>query len=166
MNDQEAWFPEGYKVPVDVSSFMKLEDGDNTFRVLSPAVVGYEWWDEENKPHRSKTKPEATPENIRLTKEGKPTAVKHFWSFLVYNYKLEAVQSLELTQATVMKAIKALVENPKWGNPSGYDITVNKTGKELLTKYSVVPNPHSEVSEVIKEALSKTDIDLEAIFDQ
>ena len=158
------WFPEGYEVPVDVSSFMKLEDGDNNFRILSKASVGYEYWTEDNKPKRSKTKWAEVPSDIKM-RDGKATSIKHFWNFLVYNYKLKAVQSLEITQATVMKALTALVENPKWGNPTKYDITITKTGKELLTKYSVVPNPHSEISEEVKEALKNTDIDPEDVFE-
>ncbi len=163
MSNENEWFPEGYEAPVDVSAFMKLQDGDNTFRVLSPAVTGWEYWSEDNKPVRSKTKFEETP-GIR-SNNGKPTVPKHFWTFLVWNYKTESVQSLEITQATVMKAIKALVENPKWNSPLGYDITINKTGKELLTKYNVVPNPHSPLTPEQEEALKNTEIDLEAIFE-
>ncbi len=162
--NNDDFFPEGYEAPVDISSFMKLEDGDNTFRILSKAVTGYEYWNTENKPKRSKVMWDVTPSDIRLEKDGKQSKVKHFWSFLVWNYKLEAVQELEITQSTVMKAIKALVDNTKWGNPTKYDITVNKTGKELLTKYSVVPNPHSEITPEMQKALDETQIDLEEIF--
>lgn len=162
MSDQ--FFPEGYEAPADVSAFMKFEDGANTFRVLSPAVTGFEFWDSENKPHRSKIKFEETPD-IRIEKSGKPSVPKHFWVFLVWNYKTESVQSLEITQKTVMKDIKALVDNPQWGNPTKYDLTVNKTGKDLLTKYSVMPNPHSPISEDIQKALDENTIDLEEIFE-
>lgn len=163
--ENENWFPEGYTTPSDVSSYMKLEDGDNNFRILSKPVIGWEYWTEENKPKRSKTKWETTPSDIKLDKDGKATSIKHFWSFLVYNYKVGAVQSFEITQATVMKALKALIENPKWGAPTGYDITINRTGKELLTKYSVVPNPHSPLTDEIKEQVAKSEIDLESIFE-
>ena len=160
------FFPEGYETPVNVGSFMKLEDGANLIRIVSHAVPGYEYWDTENKPHRSKVKWETQPANIRLTKEGKPTPIKHFWQMLVYNYKLGAVQSLELTQATIMKAIKSLVENTAWGNPQDYDISIDKTGKDLLTKYSVIPNPKVPITPEIAELVKNTDIDLESIFDE
>jgi len=162
---KDNFFPDDYEAPVDVSSFMKFIDGDNTFRVLSSAIVGYEYWNNESKPVRSQTKPEETPADISLNKEGKPTAVKHFWAFLVYNYDVNAVQSLEITQSTVMKGMRSLIENPKWGDPKGYDITVTRTGKDLLTKYAVVPNPHAEVTPEVVEALEKSEIDLSNIFD-
>ena len=163
--NEDGFFPDGYETPVNVSSFMKLEDGANLIRIVSNAVPGYEYWDVDNKPHRSKVKWETQPVNIRLTKEGKPTPIKHFWVFLVYNYKLEAVQSLELTQATVMKSIKALVDNPAWGNPTKYDLSIDKTGKDLATKYSVIPNPKTPLTPEITELVKNTDIDLEGIFD-
>jgi len=120
---------------------------------------------QDNKPVRSKTNWAETPDDIRVDKSGKKTKVKHFWSFLVYNYKTETVQSFEITQSTIMKALKALIENPKWGSPMKYDVTINRTGKELLTKYAVVPNPHSPLTPEIEKALADSQIDLEAIFD-
>jgi len=164
--NKSDFFPEGYETPVNVGSFMKLEDGANLIRIVSHAVPGYEYWDVDNKPHRSKVKWEIQPTDIRLTKEGKPTPIKHFWQMLVYNYKLGAVQSLELTQATIMKSIKSLVENPAWGNPQDYDISIDKTGKDLLTKYSVIPNPKVPITLEIAKLVKNTDIDLESIFDE
>lgn len=166
MNDQEQWFPEGYKAPETESSFYKLEDGDNTFRILSKPVMGYEYWSQDEKPHRQKENWLEVPADIRLDKVGKKTKVKHFWNFLVYNYATKSVQSFEITQTTIMKALKALIENPKWGSPQKYDITINKTGKDLLTKYAIVPNPHTPLTPEIEKALAETEIDLESIFEE
>lgn len=163
--DKEAWFPEGYDVPVAESNFMNLEDGDNTFRILSKPVMGYEYWDTENKPHRSPTNWETQPADIRIEKDGKPSKIKHFWNFLVFDYKTNAIKTYEVTQTTIMKALKALIENPKWGSPTKYDITINKTGKELLTKYAVVPNPHTALTPEIEEAKAKSDLDPQSIFE-
>lgn len=168
-SDQEAWFPEGFTLPVPETSFYALEDGDNTFRILSKPVMGYEYWDVNNKPHRQKENWVEVPADIRIDPKGKKTKIKYFWNFLVYNYVSKSVQSYEITQTTIMKALKALIENPKWGSPSGekgYDITINKTGKELLTKYNVVPNPHSPLTPEIEKAFSETEINLESIFDE
>ena len=35
----------------------------------------------------------------------------------------------------VLDAILALSKNPKWGNPKNYDITVNREGDGLTTKW-------------------------------
>lgn len=163
--DETSWFPEGYEAPKEKSAFMKFEDGENCFRIVSPLVTGYEYWTEENRPVRSRTAFKEIPADIRKDDEGKPTSIKFFWYFLVYNYAEKQVQALEVTQKGIQNGISALVENPKWGNPSGYDITVTKSGKSLETRYSVVPNPHSEITPEIQKEIETTDIKLEAIFE-
>jgi|SRR6187551_1441484 len=157
------FLPKDYTAPS--GDFMKFVNGENTFRVMSSAVVGFEYWTKEDKPVRSKIKWTSTPDDIKLDKNGKPTGIKHFWSFVVWNYNDKAIQSLEITQKGVMQGIQALVQNPKWGDPKKYDITVTRSGEGLKTDYSVMPNPHAEISpEIIDEFMSKN-IDLEAIFD-
>ncbi len=47
---------------------------------------------------------------------------------MVYDYKAKKVKIMELTQKTVMAPFKPLVENPKWGDPKSYDITMTRPG--------------------------------------
>lgn len=157
------FLPPAYKIP-DNSGYLKLKDGDNTFRILSSAIIGYEFWNNSNKPVRSRTQFKSTPD-IKLNKDGQPTKIKHFWSFVVYNYNSEAIQILEITQSTIMSAIKAIVDNKKWGNPQGYDITISRVGSGMETEYSTMPNPHSEIEPAIVEDYKSRNINLEALYD-
>src|SRR6266568_8756190 len=125
MND---FLPTGYEVPKSPSNYMRFEDGENTFRVLSSAIVGFEYWNTDKKPVRFKEAPEDMPANIQV-KNGVATKIKPFWAFVVWNYEDKMIQILEITQKTIMVAIKSLVENKKWGSPKGYDITVTRTGE-------------------------------------
>ena len=159
----DSWIPEGYSAPVERSTYMKFEDGENVIRIMSPLVTGFEYWTEGGKPVRFKEEPKDTPD-IRKDDEGNPTKVKFFWYFLVYNYAAKQVQALEVTQKSIQAGIQDLVNNDKWGNPNGFDITINKSGKGLETRYSIVPNPHSEITEDMQSELDSIDIDLEAIF--
>jgi hypothetical protein len=160
---EDSFLPKDYSVPSS-SDFMSFENGENTFRVMSPVVFGFEYWTKENKPKRSKVKWTTTPADIKLDKDGNPTAIKHFWAIVVWNYKDKAIQSLEITQKTIMDSIVALSQNTKWGNPMNYDLTVNKEGEGLKTKYSVQPNPHSEVTEEMTAEFVSKNIDLETLF--
>jgi hypothetical protein len=38
------FLPDGYKTPEIQSNYMELEEGQNPFRILSSAIVGYKWW--------------------------------------------------------------------------------------------------------------------------
>lgn len=162
-NKMNDFLPTDFKIPASPSNYMKLVDGENTFRVLSSAIIGFEYWTNENKPVRSKEVPEETP-NIKM-RNGQADKVKHFWAFIVWNYATKQIQILELTQKSIMQAIKALVDNKKWGKPSGYDITVTRTGEGLDTEYSVMPNPHSELTKEIAEVYNSKQINLNALYE-
>lgn len=157
-----TFLPKGYKVPKSMSggSYMKLQDGANKFRVLSPAITGYEFWTTDNKPVRVREYPKSMPANIRPD-----TKIKHFWAFTVWNYNEEAVQILELTQATIQNAINDLYVIAEWGDPMGYDIVITRKGEGLDTEYSVSPIPHKPVRGDITQAYEKMTITLDALFD-
>ena len=150
-----TFLPEGYTTPQ--GNYAKLSQGDNTFRILSSAIVGYSYWNTDKKPVRSREEP-MSPVNMRPDDK-----IKHFWAFTIWNYDANKVQILELTQKSIQEAIRALVMNPKWGDPKGYDITISRDGQGLETTYNVMPNPHSPLDQVI--ANQSIQINLEALYD-
>jgi hypothetical protein len=159
----DNFLPQDYSIPSS-SNYMKLRDGENRFRVLGSAVVGYEYWNTDNKPVRS-SKPFSTqPVDIRLDDEGNPTRIKPFWAFTVWNYEEKRVQILEITQKSIMQQLKAYADNKKWGHPKGYDIMVTRSGVGLNTEYSTVAEPHTPVSPEIESIYLNTPIDLQALF--
>lgn len=160
-NTNDNFFPtEDYKIP-ETSNFLKLTEGEHTFRALSSAIVGYEYFTNENKPVRSREPFEETPTDVK-----KGGRVTHFWAFIVWNYEAKRLQILEITQKTIQGAIQALVRNPKWGNPKNYDLTITRKGTgQMDTEYSVMPNPHSEVAPEIMEKYRNAKINLEALFE-
>jgi hypothetical protein len=167
MND---FLPKGYETPEIPSNYMELEEGLNTFRILSSAVVGYEWWvdsaENGRKPMRVRTADEV-PEEVRNASENRAKA-KHFWAFTVYNYKAKSIQILEIKQQTIMRAIEAFVKNAKWGNPKLYDLVIEKvkTGsRDWDVEYSVIPEPPSPIDEGIAELAKMVPVRLEALYD-
>lgn len=159
-NTQDDFFPEeDYKLP-ETSNYMKFIEGENPFRVLSSAIVGYEYFNKDNKPIRSKEAFEITPSDIK--KDG---TVKHFWAFVVWNYNSKKIQILELTQKGIMKTIQAYIKNPKWGNPRGYDFIVSKTGSGLDTEYATSVNPKDEINAEIVEKYNAMNVNLEALYE-
>ncbi len=164
------FLPKDYQAPEVQSNYMTLEEGANTFRVLSPAIVGYEWWVETQaegrRPVRVRTLDEI-PDEVRETTDSRQR-VKHFWAFTVYNYKTQTIQILEVKQKTVMRAIEAFVKNPKWGDPQGYDLVIEKvrTGsQERDVEYNVIPEPPSTLDEGIVELARQVPVRLEALYD-
>lgn len=164
-----GFLPEGYKVP-DNSNYMKFKEGENTFRVLGSAVVGFEYWNNKNEPVRSRKAFTSLPTDIRYeedkkTGESRPSKVKHFWAFPVWNVDASKLQILEVTQQGIMDAMSALVTNKKWGDPKGYDITVSRSGSGFDTEYQVMPNPHTPAPADAAEAIKRQPVNLDALFD-
>jgi hypothetical protein len=144
-----------YDVPKSPSLYLKFEEGEVEFLPLSSAIIGYQYWNLDNKPVRSAEPFEDIPEDIREEKDGKKV-IKHFWAFPVWDFNEGKVKVLEITQKTVMKAIRAYAQNTKWGNPvMNYSFTVARDDSESITKYNVMANPASGVAPEIYTAWTK-----------
>lgn len=159
-----TFLPEGYEAPVTGGGFMKLQDGDNVFRILSSAIVGYEYWNIDGKPVRSKEGFLEVPQDIRH-KDGKPERIKHFWAFVVWNYTTKSVEILEIAQSSIQGAIKNIIDDADWGDPKGYDIKINRTGQGIETEYAVSPKPHKEIDPEVLKAYEEKPINLEALYE-
>jgi hypothetical protein len=122
----------GYETPEIPSQYMEFEEGVNSFRILSNAIVGFEWWvangKEGRKPVRVRTA-EEVPDEVRSTLDDRRRA-RHFWAFTVYNYTAKAVQMLVLKQQTIMRAIEVFGKSPKWGDPRGMTSSLKKPEPE------------------------------------
>lgn len=169
MND---FLSDDYKVP-STSRYMKFSAGENRFRILGSfadqtAIMGMEYWKTTPEGGRKPVRVEMGI-NIPLTEleekeDGELDMPKHFWALPVYNYQEGMIQILEITQKTILNAIKDLSRNKKWGNPLEYDIVVTKTGEKFETKYTVMPDPKEPISEAIQEAKKATKINIVALF--
>lgn len=153
------FLPQGYELPKSESSYLKLQQGDNKFRILSKPIVGWVDW-KDKKPYRF-------PMDKKPAQAFSPTQdIKHFWAFVVWDYATKKISIFELTLKGVQTSITGLMANPDWGSPLNYDITVNKVGSTLGdTKYTTVPSPPKPVHEKIAALYADTPIKLEALFE-
>lgn len=136
------FLPKNYEAPKSEGNYYKFVKGSNTFRILSPAVVGFEYWTKDKKPVRALEAWEEMPEDAKRAENG--NFQKHFWAFIVWNYEASKVQIMEITQTTIQNAIGAYVDNRKWGDPTKYDFVVTATGDGMEREYTVIAEPHSE----------------------
>ncbi len=139
--------------------YMRLEQGENTFRMLSKPIRGWLQWLETEKGRKP----------IRKTSEVELTADEFedhdfFWAMVVWNYKTNMIQILEIKQKTIIKPIAKFWNNKAWGSPRGYDLVISKEGEMKETEYQVMPSPKKELSKEIEEAYKKRKIDLEKLY--
>lgn len=142
------FLPQDYEAPEGGGNYMKLKDGENKIRILSKPVVGWVDW-KDKKAYRF-------PMDKKPEKPLDKNPIKHFWAFIVWNYNDQAIQILEVTQQTIQTQIINLTKDEDWGMPFDYDIKISKKGRDLDTKYSVIPaNKKPVADEVQKSALDK-----------
>lgn len=163
-----SFLPEGYEAPATGGGggYFKPQKGDSKIRILSDAVIGFQYWNVDNKPVRLRDNPTETPSDIRLGDDGKPERVKHFWVLLVWDYKDSSLKVWEITQATIRDKIANLVANPDWGHPKSYNITVKKEGEgKDGTKYDIIPSPGQSLASDVVATWKDAKVNLEAVFE-
>jgi hypothetical protein len=161
-----SFLPDDYKVPASNTGFMKFQQGENVFRILSDAIIGWEWWTTEVIDGKEVRRPNRVTdeEAIPVTEYNEDQPPKHFWAMVVWNYQDKKIQVLEITQKGIQKAIRALEKSKGWGEPKRYDISVTKTGEKLETEYSVMPIPPEPLDKEIEAKFKATKVNLAALY--
>ncbi len=164
------FLPEGTSIPQASDKYFKFELGDNRFRILGSAIVGFELW-VEGKPVRRKTADQFTPEELRGADINKFNGLRktpqYFWAFPVWNYETEKVQILEVTQSRVMRAIESYLNDEDYGkDPTQYDLVVVKDeAANKKIEYSVKAKPPKPLDEGIAQLFKDMKIRLEALYE-
>lgn len=166
-----SFLPDNYEPPKDKSNYMKFDEGENKFRVLSHAIVGWEYWIQDGKarkPIRVKTWDELPPEQQSPASQETTDAPKFFWAFVVLNRQTNDIQILEIGQRGIQKQIEKFVKNKAWGDPKKYDIIVNKerTGSDAKNvKYFVLTEPPTELETGVMDVYRAMNINLNALYE-
>lgn len=155
------FLPAGYVQPKTSGGFTKIEAGTNKFRILSaPLIIWLQWT--EGKPSRHVFNPEiAKP----VKGSGANDSVVHAWAMVVWNYKTEKIEVMELDKQGCLSTLREYAENPKWGHPKEYDIIITKTGSgRENTKYALTVDPKEPLSNEIIEAYTENPVDLNLLL--
>lgn len=148
------FLPTDYTPPKNPGDYMKFQDGENTFRILSKPIIGWEDW-ADGKPVRYKHGQEPAK---------KTPTLKHFWAMIVWNYSTESIQILHLTQSGIRAAIKTHADNKRWGAPYFYDFVVMRSGEKPNVKYTLMALPGDETSKEVREAFINKPCYLDALY--
>jgi hypothetical protein len=179
-----SFLPANYEMPTKSDQFMKLETGNNKFRILGALHEGYLFFTEDNKPKRKRIIRDANgaiPKNARFTlaemielkaKKSKEkesiTGIeeqKYFWIFLVYNQLKKRFQVLEIAQKGLIKEMQAKMKKEDWADPTKYDFEISKAGAGLTTQYMVDASLPKSLPKEVLEELKTLKYSIEAIFE-
>jgi len=163
------FLPSDFKEPTQ-SNYMDFQEGDNTFRVLDQAVLGWEYWmnkivDGETKPRPVRVK-EQDQIPVGDVLEGKyGLQLYYFWAFPVYNFNDSRIQILVIKQKTIRRGMLGFIKNAKWGDPKDYNFVVTK-GKDESGKvvYTVMTEPKEPLDKKILDAFKDLKLDMDVWF--
>ena len=170
------FLPPGYKEP---KNNRYLNPGKETisFRILGNhedggLITGWELWvkteDGFKKPVRIPTDGEFSQQVLKaadVDDEGVRREPKLFWAMKVMNRDNNRVEILNITQKSIRESLLALTENKKWGEVTRYDITITSAGDGLLRKYTVTPEPPTQLEvDEKKLAVEINKINLQALY--
>lgn len=155
-----SFLPDGYERPKSEGDYMKFKPGANTFRIVGKPKIGFVGWYQDGEGRR----PVRREDSLDFPGEGLTQAPKFFWGLEVYNYEAKKLQVLEITQSSILDKIELLNNNPQWGDPSGYDIVVTKSGEGLDTTYDTQSNPPTPMNNAILDALNNKRADMDGWF--
>ena len=177
------FFEQGHEIPDKRNQFMKFVQGKNRIRFIGNPVSGFVFFGktkrddgtETVKPYRRRESEgefsleEMINRDVRMKPDGEieggpALRQKYFVMGLVYNYQKQKLQVLEVTQKSILKALKSYVESEEYGHPSGYDLTIEKKGDGLNTEYTVIVSPPKPLSDQIVTLVGETSCDLQKIF--
>lgn len=157
----KQFLPNGYESLKIEKSYWKVSQMKATgsrLRIVMKPIAGWLDW-KDAKPYRFK--PDQKPSSP--FDASKP--IKPFWSCYVWDYDREALFVLEFTQMSIIKSLTKIATDEDWGDFLEYDIKIAKEGNGKETRYIVTPLPHKPLSEKIVEALKRSPVRLEALYE-
>lgn len=139
-------------------------EGEKRLRFIGAGITGWSSWTVDKKPIRWESKPEVLPENLAPDQNGK-ISLKRFIAGVVYDYEAQDFKILEITQRTLMDQLFKFVKDEDYGQPTGYDIKISKTGEGMKTEYTLVAAPPKAVTKEIAAGFEALTVNLNALFD-
>lgn len=140
---------------IEYGDYLKLREGENKFRVLSKAIIGYIYWKKvKNADNKEVEKPVRIPLD-EITSLDIHIQPKQFIAFFVYNYEAEKIQILSTDKKTVIKGILDFTQDEEWGEASQYDLKVKKTKTNPDDRFSVNYSVKASIPTVLDKSIEE-----------
>lgn len=124
--------------------------GEARIRFFGGGITGWEAWTEDNKPLRWQTKPTEYPANIKRGDDNSVRIVR-FIAGVVYDYDDDKFKIAILNKASVYKKFLEYCQTDEYGDATGWDLKIKKTGSGMDTEYNTLAMPPKPVARSIQE---------------
>ena len=133
------------------SEFMRLAEGENIVRVLGNPVQFYVHWVTLPDGSKRKINSPISDQQLVMNLENLGFPKRPKWLLKVLDRSDDKFKLLEIG-SQIFSGIKGLVNHPKWGKCSGYDLSIFRGSPGTQPLYSVTPNPKENLSSSFKES--------------
>ena len=143
-------FATDYVEPIQKTDYLKFTEGAHVFRILTPKekVISYfvEYIDNADQTKTKIAYPDLGDGQLPTEK------AKSIWGMLVYNYKTEQVQILELSANTIKKYLTSIIRGSFKTDFTQYDLQVTRKGKGMNdTEYQIASNDTAPLTPEIQK---------------
>ena len=145
--------------PAKGNKYMKFQEGENKLRILSNEIMGWVYWTEAD---GKKSPVRVTIDEFKNVDRELQAESKFFLAFLVWNYKTESAEVLEITQKGIQNAFAVLEHDSDWDDLKSFDIVITRHGEGLETEYQTNPKPKKAFDKKGKDIPT---VHLEALFE-
>jgi len=157
-----------FEEPIRYGNYARIEEGDNRFRILSEGIFGIEYWTEVTDPETGKTKNKPTRRPITEIPSLETIDWSYFYAFFVWSYKADKIQILPTAKRGVVKGLKTLINNSKWGDITQYDICITRRKTDpsdiKSVEYTVTPEPKVILDPEIAENWENSKFNRHALY--
>ncbi len=157
-----------FEEPKRYGDYTRLEEGDNSFRILSEGIFGVEYWTENFDPESGKVKNKPIRRPLAETTSLETADWSYFYAFFVWNYKAEKIQILNTAKRGIVKGLKTLINNQKWGDITQYDICITRRQTDpsdpKSVEYTVTPEPKTVLDPEISEKWESSNFNRHTLY--
>lgn len=128
--------------------------------------IYWEYFNEDNKPVRSKERPEQKEfeEKCKAWQYGKQ--MNFVWALPAWDYQQETTVVLQLKKNPLIDGLHRLANDEERGDPTKYDIKIIREGTgKTDTKYALTGVPPKELSEEVKEEIKNNPVNVSVLID-
>ena len=133
------------------SDFMRLLEGNNVVRVFTKPYQFYVCWVKDTTGANRKVK--SSVKNCPLIKRGEKVQAR--WLLGVLDRKAGGKAKILEVSSQIMTGIRTLVNDTDWGNPTGYDVNVERGAPGKNPLYHVISKPHKPLTDEDKAAIEQ-----------
>lgn len=157
-----------FEEPKRYGDYARIEEGNNSFRILSEGIFGVEYWSETFDLESGKVKNKPIRRPLAEITSLETADWSYFYAFFVWNYKAEKIQILNTAKRGIVKGLKTLINNPKWGDITQYDICITRRQTDPTdpksVEYSVTPEPKAILEAEISEKWESSNFNRDALY--